>query len=340
MKTGFYFLVFLALFRSSLSHSQATDASPLGVLISHGHPKGGWMFGYSYSGQTFRDNLSGTKKVSDESVFNQDYAMSPQKMHMHMHMLMVMYGLTGRFSFMIMTHYMSMKMDMTAFAQTMNMEGGTMILNSPYMTAASSGLGDTKLYGLYKLINGKGSQVSASVGISFPTGKTDLTGGSEYLNMRLPYMMQAGTGSVDFLPGITYLKTSPKIEWSAQCLAVIRTFSNDAAYHYGNEVTLNAWMAFKPCAAISASVRVEDWMGEKIQGADPLIFMMNEPDADPENYGGHRINGYIGINYYMNKGFLNQSKIGAELGMPVYQNLNGPQLAFQRVITVGFTKSF
>src|SRR5438445_640906 len=106
-----------------------------------------------------KDNLSGTEKVSDQTIFNHDYSMSPQTMSMDMHMLMVMYGLSGHLSFMLMTNYNVMNMDMTAFAQTMNMEGGTMIMNSPFMSVKSSGFGDTKFYGLYKLLNGNGSQL-------------------------------------------------------------------------------------------------------------------------------------------------------------------------------------
>ena len=63
----------------------------------------------------------------------------------------------------------------------------------------------------------------------------------------------------------------------------------------------------------------------KIQGYDPDISAITEPAADPQNYGGSFLKGYLGLAYYFTEGSLKHSKISAEFGLPVYQSFNGIQ---------------
>src|SRR4051794_291871 len=90
---------------------QGLDAGPAGVMVSHGHPKGGWMVSYTYENVMMKHNLAGTENVTDDAVFN-DYIFSTQSMRMDMHMLMGMYGLSARLSFMLMTNYTVTSMDL------------------------------------------------------------------------------------------------------------------------------------------------------------------------------------------------------------------------------------
>ena len=59
------------------------------------------------------------------------------------------------------------------------------------------------------------------------------------------------------------------------------------------------------------------------------------PDADPDNYGGQRLDGLIGISLL--KGPVS---IGIEGGRPIYQDLNGLQLKTEWFTNVGIQIMF
>ena len=335
----------MLVFRNSSSYAQEMDASPVGVMISHGHPKGGWMFSYSYMNMAMKNNYSGSKKLTDEVIWN-NYIFSPQSMQMNMHMLMGMYGLTGRLSLMLMANYIKSNMEValppgTELSHNHN-GGSSSSMESTIHKHSISGMSDCKFWTLYKLHNGPGSALVLSVGVNFPTGSIHIPAGEHalYEGERHTYMMQLGTGTYDFLPGITFLKRKNKLSWSAQLAGTLRPFTNALGYRYGNDLTLNFWTAYQLKSFMSVSLRAEAYEAESIKGRDPKIYSIIEPDANPKNYGGQRASTYVGLNFYINKTFLKESKLGIEAGIPIYQNLNGPQLGQQQSLYVGIIKSF
>lgn len=343
MRSKCYLIILLTFIEPLIFKCQGQDNSPAGVMISHSHPKGGWMLSYSFMQMKMKGNLQGSTRVSDENVFV-DYLMSPQSMRMDMHMIMLMYGLTGRLSLMAMGTYTNSTMDMNMLPGVMHMHGGSMEMsaNSTNMSMSSSGFGDTKLWSIYKLFNGESSSWVASLGVSIPTGSISVDGGNDpmFAGQRLPYMMQLGSGTVDFMPGLTYLKKSKKITWSVQALSILRTMDNQYGYHYGNELNLNAWVSYQIRPVLSASLRAEGFGCGSVSGSDKKIYYAMEPDADPRNYGGTKLNVHAGLNFYLDKGVFKETKIGVEFGAPLFQNVNGIQLATSYLWSAGVTKSF
>ncbi len=359
MKTT-YFGWLLLLFTSSALTAQTCDSSmsvscdcaskdlsPAGIMLGHQHPKGGWKISYRYMSTYAKGNATGTSSVDDNYVFN-NYLMAPQNMRMDMHMIMAMYGITNKLSVMAMFNYnvMSMNMNMLPGTMHMHMDGGTMVMSTndnTSMHSHSSGLGDTKLYAVYSLLNKKIHHVIVSAGFNLPTGSIRVKGASDdmmYAGARLPYMMQMGSGSFDFMPGITYLLKANKFSFSTQLTTVLRPFNNSLNYHLGNEYSLNVWGAYQWFPWISTSLRVEGNSVGAISGQDAELYQVLEPDANPACYGGQNINGYVGLNFYLNKGFLKNNKLSVEYGMPLYQNFNGIQLVPKSTIYAGWLISF
>ena len=54
------------------------------------------------------------------------------------------------------------------------------------------------------------------------------------------------------------------------------------------------------------------------------------PDADPNNYGGQRLDGLIGVSF--TKG---RFSLGVEGGVPLYQYVNGLQLKTDWLVNAG-----
>lgn len=341
MNAKICFVIAVVLLIGNSINAQNLDASPAGIMISHSHPKDGWMFNYTYMNMLMKKNLSGTEKISIEDIFNRNYSMAAEKMKMDMHMIMAMYGITGRLTVMMMASYNVNSMNMQSYA-TGHVHGGSNADASLFHTHSSGGFGDVKLWALYKIGNGEGSSLVLSAGLNMPTGDINVEAGEHALfpGQRQSYMMQLGTGSFDLMPGLTYYKRTGKLAWSAQALMNIRPFENENGYRQGSDVTFNIWSAYSFNSSFSASFRGEIFNGDVISGRDPMISTLAEPDANPVNHGGIKGNTYAGFNYYLNKGLLHDTKLGIEFGIPVYQNVKGVQMSTAYSLFVSITKSF
>jgi hypothetical protein len=91
---------------------------------------------------------------------------------------------------------------------------------------------------------------------------------------------------------------------------------------------------------MSGSLRLEGNYSEAISGNNIQLQSVMEPAATPFNYGGQSIYSYIGLNFYLNSGGLNNSKLSVEYGIPLYQNVNGIQLASANTLYAGWLISF
>lgn len=303
------------------------DPTPAGVMISHVHRENEWMISYRYMSMQMSGILAGTSRQSEDDVFL-NYLMAPEKMRMDMHMLMGMYGITDRFTVMAMLNYSSVTMNMKMFSTSGHVHNGV-ASTSPDHELKASGLGDVKVHLMYGLVKKAYHQLLLSAGIGIPTGSVGIKGKNDdmmYPGKRLPYSMQLGSGTVDVLPCISYLYQQSKVTFSAQVSSVLRTQYNTIGYKLGNEITLNAWGAYQWLNFLSASLRMEAASSNRIRGYDPTLYYYNEPSANPYNYGGQRVNSYIGLSFNPKKGFFKSNRLGIEYGIPVYQQLNGIQM--------------
>jgi hypothetical protein len=319
-----------------------TDRTPVGIMMSHIHKKGEWMASYRFMNVNMKDNLSGSNKISDDLIY-QNYLMTPRKTSMDMHMLMLMYGLSNKISIMAMVNYNSMSMNMAMLPGTMmNMPGMNMDPNTTSTTTRSSHFGDTKINVLYGILNSAHNHILLSAGVSLPTGSTHIKGDREsmYPNSRVPYSMQTGSGTVDLSPSATYLFERNSFTWGTQATSVIRTSYNSIGYKMGNELAVNSWLAYQWSRWTSNSIRLEGTTAGAIQGRDATVASILEPAANPTNYGGQKINAYLGLNFYFRNGILNNNRLAVEYGVPLYQYVNGIQSGIGNTLYVGWQVKF
>lgn len=303
--------------------------------IYHNHPAGKWMVDYRFM-HTRMDGLQdGTKGVPASRVTPvgstpYGFMMTPTGMTMEMQMLMVMYGVSERFTLMGMATYQSMTMEMV-----MNMGTGN-VADAPMRT---SGFGDTELRGIY----GINRHLTASLGLGLPTGDIGQEVEMMGRRFRAPYGMQLGSGTFDLKPALTYsaLSADALWNWGGQVGYTYRPGNNDAGYHLGNNTKLTTWLkhAFGPAGAW---LRLAFNDTGRIHGRDPEIQKLLDaqtgaptPDADPANYGGQRLDGFIGASYA--KGAFS---FGVEGGIPLFQDVNGLQLVNDWYLSAGFQMIF
>ncbi|HXX80144.1 MAG TPA: nitrous oxide reductase accessory protein NosL [Thermodesulfovibrionales bacterium] len=300
----------------------------MGDQIYHTHPSGMWMFDVKYMHTNMSGLRDGTTNVSLNQVIPMNgtrygYMMAPTGMTMDMYMLMWMYGITDRLTAMVMGTYLVNEMSMV-----MNMGMGN--FSQPPMR--TSGIGDTELRGIYKI----NEYLVGSLGLSLPTGSTHQEFETMGMTFRAPYDMQLGSGTFDLKPALTYnaLSNDAKWNWGAQAAFTYHMGRNEDGYTLGNSLNVTGWLqrAVGPATTWirlayndTGHIRGQDQEIQKL--LDPMMGAPT-PDADPSNYGGQRLNGFIGVSYL--KGPFS---IGVEGGIPLYQDLNGLQVKTKWFVT-------
>ena len=131
----------------------------------------------------------------------------PTEMSMDMHMIGVMYAPSNSLTLMAMSSYQEKEMDHVTFSGGL----GPTLLGT--FKTKSNGIGDLKISSLTSLFKDSSSRTLLGLGFSLPSGSTSerdtiLTPTGAAPTTRLPYGMQNGSGTVDFLPSLTFSSNS------------------------------------------------------------------------------------------------------------------------------------
>jgi nitrous oxide reductase accessory protein NosL len=313
----------------------------MGDQIYHTHPAGMWMFNFKFMHMDMNGLRDGTSDVSQDSVgFMRgkpyDYMMIPTAMTMDMYMVMAMYGITDRLTVMAMANYLWMNMSMLMDMGPMSMKP---VKEEPPMTA--NGFGDTELRVMYKI----NKHLVGSLGLTFPTGSIDEEFSTMGRTYRNPYDMQLGSGTYNLSPALTYnaLSDDAKWNWGAQAQYTWHTAKNDNGWSFGDNFKATGWLQ-RALGPVTSWLRLAYNDTGKIWGHDPEIAKLLDPnpmkgasmpDADPDNYGGQRLDGAMGVSFQKGR-----FSVGVEGGIPFYQNLNGLQLKTSWFLNAGLQVMF
>ncbi len=333
-----------------MSEHSTHDTATSSMHIHHEHGADGFMFEYKFMRMNMKGLLDGTDSINSNSISAArtgsmtpapgfDYRMSPTKMTMDMHMLMVMYGIDDKISIMGMLHYLDNEMDMIMHMQMSN----GMPMGDMFGSMNTSGIGDSRIDVMYQV----NDELVTSLGWNIPTGSinekvtmrmsgTNLnTGGAMSTTngpIQAPYSMQLGSGTYDLVPAVTYNKSLGTWNVGGQATYIFRIGENNNNYTLGDQLEVTAWGTYSvnPGFTLSSRINILDW--GKIDGQDPNINPMMSPTADPDASGGSRIDVLFGMSGHINRHHM----LSAEIGFPVYQDLNGPQLETDVLYGIGY----
>lgn len=328
---NFFLLLFfgsnsVVAFADNFAH-RADSHAPIGVKGDHTHHAQEWMVAYRYMSMKMKGSLEGSSSVSEQEILG-DYMVAPKEMTKEIHMAGVMYAPVDELTLMAMLPYIDQ--EMRALTR-MGMSFKT----------RSSGIGDAKVAGLFNLIRNSDSRLIINAGVSLPTGEIDSrddTPGAK--DMKLPYGMQLGSGTYDLLPGITYAAQYASWSWGTQANATLRTGRNSNHYTLGDRFETSAWTSYLLDDSLSVSARTIWDIWGNINGADPELNSQMSPGADPKLRAGQKVSLGIGANYYITEGPAQSLRLATELLLPVYQDLDGPQLENKWALVAGTQYSF
>ncbi len=248
----------------------------INVLGGHTHPKGQMMVGYHYMLMDMSGYLDGSDRISNRRVLER-FPTIHTEMCMEMHMLELMYAPSNNVTLMAMVPYRVMNM------QHLNRAGRK-------FATQSKGFGDVQVMALYTFLGDqrkRGNRLLLNAGLSLPSGsinKRDTVPGSGLV--KLEYPMQLGSGTVDLLPGLTYLGDSEHWAWGAQALGTVHLGENSNNYTFGDQVHLTAWGVYRIKDWVAPSVRLlGSWSGE-VRGRDIELNPLGNPESNPPLQGG------------------------------------------------------
>ncbi len=308
------------------------DIYAASVLLAHLHKKGDWMFSYGFMSMSMEGNRDGGNDLTAAEVLQQ-YMVTPIDMTMTMHMLHGMYAPSDDLTWMIMA--MQVEKEMTHQTQ----------MGSRF-TTRSSGLGDTRISANYAFFREQTdfgeNEYGLTFGLSIPTGSIDETDFFPPMGMtvRLPYPMQLGSGTYDFIAGVMYVGISDHSYWGVQGLATFRIGENKNDYTLGNETTVNGWYNYALSDSISGFISLNGKSMDNIDGADPLLNPMMVSTADPNRRAQKSLTLNLGMDLYASEGHLKGNRISIEVGKPIYQDFDGPQLKTEWVFRIGWQVVF
>jgi len=304
-------------------------------------------------------NLSGIK-MGTRTVWN-EYIVStvpfflnprqpvrivPQNIAARTQIIGLNYGITKDLCVVLNAGMVEKSLDALVFKGT----SGIQPLARNYPNTAS--LTDFNLSGVYRVYQDEINRVQVSLGISFPTGSNSATFSNFVLpngtapTIRAFYGMQLGTGTYDIMPGIVYAGYVGPWSWGISYrgrfplgpnpegytwanIPELKPWGgytlNPKGYMWGNLHEINGWGGYTWLPGLTTTFRVVATMQGAIRGWDPEIRGAAVP-ANPLFYGEQRVELFGGGTISGKFVGYDNWTLGVEAGLPVYQNLNGPQI--------------
>jgi len=261
-----------------------------------------------------------------------------EKMYMSMTNLAIGYSFTDDFFAGLMFMGMDKRMDMKFNKFMTGLTGQT------GYRMKSHGAGDTMLMTKYLLYADDPliptSEVSLFTGLGLPTGSIDERNATHPLAFRqkelLPYGMQLGSGTFDPIFGLLYQGSKAPLWWGVNGMYTGRFYDNRRHYRLGNKIRYDLYAMVQLSYNLVGEFQINgDWegsitgqadearsgaSGHAKQGNPNSPFMT--PLWDPANYGGNNLFVTLGLQWQP----VPLHILNLQVGLPVYRNINGPQL--------------
>jgi hypothetical protein len=303
--------------------------------------------------------------------------VKPHNMQMGMHMFDIMYAPTDWLNLMVMPQLVDMNMTMSGDLRTPIYDANgtnTEKHSIDDTTSIFSGmkhnvfdLGDTTLMGLFKLFENPVHHLHVGLGVSAPTGSVSevhnvlstVAVGSQQYSANIKVLqdigMQAGSGTWDFKPSLTYTGHFDSIFWGGQLSSVNRLQDkNKSGYALGDIYQSTTWLGYNLFDWLSASVRGVYTQQNRVKGdlyqvvASAIPNGVTDQNAHltistvdyPQNTGGHYWDVGIGVRMSPTGGPFTGHTFSFEWLQPVKDYVNGYQLERNGALAATWTYMF
>jgi hypothetical protein len=303
-----------------------------GLMNDHMHDGGELMLGLRFERSRLSGaNRSGTGAITDAEIVAAGYTTRTASMEMDMAMLDLMFAPNDKVTFMLMPMYMWHRMTMVGIDPMGGMGGGGhgghggghALGFGETHSHGSEGFGDTLVSASYRLARSPHFGAHATLGVWAPTGAS---GRKNDDGTFVHYGMQPGSGTWDVEPSLTVHGREGPVGWGAQAAYRWRTESaNGSGFAFGDVARASGWASYLLASDLGATARLE-WRHEgKVEGHYNGAHHHAAPADRQENYGGDMVSAGLGLNWLLPVGGSKRPQLGAELSVPLHQDLNGIQ---------------
>ena len=301
---------------------------PIGVVGTPTLQQGELLLAYRLGYVLEDGNLIDSQPVTVEEIL-QVYDVTPVSRPLYRHEPALMLGLADVLLVRAALPIVSMRMDHVT-------DGGTAF------SVESSGVEDLQLDAMLRLYDGTWMRAYLILGASLPTGSVDARGDippSPPDEDILPYPLQRGAGTPSIGPGLAFFGIGRRFSWGAQLRSRVHLDENSRNYRMGDRASGTAWVSRRWSGWVSTSVRLGARTWENVWGFDPDLLgrSMDLPSADHNLRAGQRVDLLFGANLRVPRGALEGHRLAVELGIPVHQSLEGPQLETDWIVSAGWT---
>ena len=323
---------------SSFSASAASQGEPwemqppIGVFGEEVHARGDVKLSYRIHRESFEDLMQGQDRVSGSTVAAAYPGGSiPTAFTSTSHIVELMWKPIDELTVLVTLPFIEKQLDQVEVATGQG------------YSLSVGGFGDVVFSALYRVHVSNGRRIHLNLGLSLPSGSTreamtnPFSGGALE---RLPYLMQLGSGTLALEPGVTYNQNWKNFYWGAQMSGILQAGTNSEGYKRGNEYNLIGWLGTRMTPFWGASLRLSWLQSFDPSGEDGLLNPALSPLADTMAMGGRRLDVFLGTDVYTIGGFFRGMRLSIEAGLPVYQDLAGPQLGLDWTLNLGLQYAF
>ena len=193
-------------------------------------------------------------------------------------------------------------------------------------TSHTQSLGDIKVIASYMGLM-EAHDVGVQFGVKLPTGShSDTFNGGAIAGDPLDRGLQPGTGTTDLIFGIfKFGSLSQNWDYFAQATAQLPVTSSDD-YKPGNSLNVNLGFRYMALDKVVPQIQINARVSTKDSGAS----------ASPDDSGGQTIYLSPGVTFPVSE----KMKVYGFVQLPIYQNLNGYQLAPKYTVSIGTSFAF
>ena len=300
--------------------------TPIGVRF--GEPLEGIRFrvAYAYERIEKRGLRDSDRNISTSDVFGNlappVYTRAPRALTVDVHTLQLAYAPHPRFTLVVEVPFLRKRLDTSTVAGVET-------------RATTHGIGDVGLALVVPFIRKKHERSQIHIGLDVPTGSVRRRKGGA----RRPYDSQLGSGTVDLEWGLTYRGQLRRWSWGGQFIGRHPIGMNDLDYREGSRFEASLWGGVGLFHGLRASLRM-DWQKQnntRVQGTDDILLIV-DPSDNAKIRGGTRVTISPGLSLEVPR--LEHQRIAIEFGLPIYQNLDGPQLERDWSLKAGWQWGF
>jgi hypothetical protein len=304
---------------SSAAKSDSTPPPPIGARFATALDGGQMRLAYSFERIHAREIFVGSRDRTQSEVLSGGfYQQAPEELNVTIHDFELAYAPHPRVTLVFGMPFVVKEL------KRLSVTGA----RSENQT---DGVGDLQFAVIVPFIKKGRESSQLHVGFRAPTGSIR-RGGDE---RREPYDLQIGNGTWDLEWGWTYRGERDAFSWGGQLYGIHPVGTNGLHYREGSRFNASIWSAVNLFAGLSTSLRLGIEKRNNIRGFDRSLDLAEDgPSSNDKARGGFRLDLNPGVSLVIPK--LNHQKLSVEFVVPLYHDLDGPQLGREWSLKAGW----